>query len=298
MDVEDIDSGRFENVILNQIGLCEHFIVLLTAATARDLGAEGDWVSKELDRAMELEKNVIPTLVDEASVSDISSKFTRRKELLELNFFRLPNDLFDQGIAVLIERFLAQPSLQELRIRTAAEHYQAAEEARERQDWAVAEAEFDKAITLRTRPEFFVGRAVARNRQGRIDEALKDIDAAISLDPFAYELMDAKFDLLQDDDRLQEALAFRKNWRRQARMAAFTFGSRIIERLDSGDDLVTAVHSISELGMIFGQLSLYDEISDSLETLIHYLRDHILENVKERLEAELQTWRSANTSGR
>ena len=37
MDVEDIDSGRFENVILNQIGLCEHFIVLLTPDTARAL---------------------------------------------------------------------------------------------------------------------------------------------------------------------------------------------------------------------------------------------------------------------
>jgi hypothetical protein len=37
MDVEDIDSGRFENVILNQIELCEHFIVLLTPDTARAL---------------------------------------------------------------------------------------------------------------------------------------------------------------------------------------------------------------------------------------------------------------------
>src|SRR5271154_4360769 len=81
MDVEDIDSGRFENVILNQIGLSEHFIVLLTPATARNLGAEGDWVSKELHRALDLEKNVIPVLVDDASINDISSTFARREEL-------------------------------------------------------------------------------------------------------------------------------------------------------------------------------------------------------------------------
>jgi TIR domain len=56
MDVEDIDSGRFENVILNQIGLGEHFIVLLTPDTARALGTEGDWVGKELQRALDLEK--------------------------------------------------------------------------------------------------------------------------------------------------------------------------------------------------------------------------------------------------
>jgi tetratricopeptide (TPR) repeat protein len=294
MDVEDIDSGRFENVILNQIGLSEHFIVLLTADTARDLGIERDWVSKELDRALELGKNVIPTLVDDASVNDISSTFARRKELLELNFFRLPSDFFDQAIAVLIERFLTQPTLQELRIRTAEEHYQLAEQAHQRRDWEVAEAEFDKAVALRTRPEYLLGRGVAKHMLGRSDEALNDIDAAVSLDPFAIELMQTKFNLLQEVGRMQDALNLPGNWKQQAQMRALTCGSRIIERLDRGEDIVTAVHSIPELGMLYGHLPLYEEIGTSLTSLI----EHVPGNMRNRLEAELEAWRAAKTSGK
>lgn len=81
-------------------------------------------------------------------------------------------------------------------------------------------------------------------------------------------------------------------------MLAFTFGSRIIEGLDRGEDIVVAVRSIPELGIIFDRLPLHEEISASLETLIEHLRNHVLEiveNVKTRLESELQTWRAANT---
>jgi tetratricopeptide (TPR) repeat protein len=290
MDVEDIDSGRFENVILNQIGLREHFIVLLTPETARDLGAKGDWVSKELDRALDLEKNVIPTLVDNASAEDISLTFPRRSELLELNFFRLPSDLFDQAITVLIERFLTQPKLQELRVRTAEEHYRVAADALGREEWEKAEIEFDKAVALRTRPEYFLGRGVAKSNLGRDDEALNDIDAAISLDPFAFELMQVKFDLLQRVDRLQDAINLMGNWKQQARRRAFTFGSRIIERLDHGDDIVTAVHFIPELGTLYGNLPLYNEVGTSLAVLI----EHAPENIQTRLKAELDAWRAAH----
>lgn len=206
LDVEAIDSGQLENVILNQIGQCEHFVVLLTTGTARDLGRAGDWVTKELERGLELERNVIPILVDDASIEDVSEAFSRRGELLALNFLRLPHDLFDQAVAVLVERFLTQPSLQELRIRTAREHYEAGTRALRQTNWAVAEAEFEEALMLRTRPEYFFGRGRAKQWSGRNQEALNDYEAAISLDPFAYELMSAKFDVLQQLDRLDEAV--------------------------------------------------------------------------------------------
>jgi tetratricopeptide (TPR) repeat protein len=147
---------------------------------------------------LELEKNVIPVLVDDASVNDISPAFTRRKAVLELNFFRLPHDLFEQAITVLIERFLTQPTLQELRIRTAKEHFETAKQAADGEDWEVAEAEYGKAVASQTRPEYFFGRGLAKYQLGRYDEALNDFDAAISLDPFTFELMKNKFNLLQE----------------------------------------------------------------------------------------------------
>jgi tetratricopeptide (TPR) repeat protein len=293
MDVEDIDSGRFENVILNQIGLCEHFIVLLTPDTARALGTEGDWVSRELQRALELEKNVISVLVDDASANDISPAFTRRKAVLELNFFRLPHDLFEQAITVLIERFLTQPTLQELRIRTAKEHFETAKQAADGEDWEVAEAEYGKAVASQTRPEYFFGRGLAKYQLRRYDEALNDFDAAISLDPFTFELMKNKFNLLQELGRLEDALNFRRRWDRQAEMQALNFGSRITERLDRQEDIISAVHSIPELVMLYGDLPRYHEISESLATLI----EHAPAKVANRLLAELKAWGSAGTLG-
>jgi hypothetical protein len=44
LDVEDINAGRFESVILNQLGTCDNFIVLLTPATCSDLQNMDDWV--------------------------------------------------------------------------------------------------------------------------------------------------------------------------------------------------------------------------------------------------------------
>ncbi len=58
LDFEDIDSGRFESVILNQIDLCEHFLVLLDEPTMTGMGVDGNWVGREVDRALALGKNV------------------------------------------------------------------------------------------------------------------------------------------------------------------------------------------------------------------------------------------------
>ena len=60
MDVEAIDAGRFETVVLNEIASRDHFLVLLDSRTCQDLALEGDWVRRELERALELEKNVVP----------------------------------------------------------------------------------------------------------------------------------------------------------------------------------------------------------------------------------------------
>jgi tetratricopeptide (TPR) repeat protein len=205
----------------------------------------------------------------------------------------LPHDLFEQAITVLIERFLTQPTLQELRIRTAEEHYETAKQAADGEDWEVAEAEYGKAAASRARPEYFFGRGLAKYQLGRYDEALNDFEAAISLDPFAFELMKNKFNLLQELGRLEDALNFRKRWDRQAGMQALNFGSRITERLDRHEDIISAVHSIPELVMLYGDLHRYDEISASLATLIEYAPA----KVANRLQAELKAWRSASTSG-
>jgi tetratricopeptide (TPR) repeat protein len=289
MDVDSIDSGRFDSVILNEIGLREHFVVLLTLETIEDLGRADDWVTRELDRALELGKNVVPVLVDRADLASVPDRFPRRMTLIGLNALRLPHDLFEPAMAVLVERFLTQPRLQELQTRTAEEFYEAAADAIDREDWEEAVRRFEAAIALRNRAEYFLGRAEAEHRLGRVAEALSDYDAALALDPFAIEVMQAKFDCLQAVGRLQDALRLVTDWRRHAEERATAFAGRIVGRLDQGDDIATAAGSVAELTALYSHLGGYEQVGAVLATLVEHVRGPL----GERLQEELRDWKSS-----
>jgi tetratricopeptide (TPR) repeat protein len=290
LDVEDIDSGRFESIILNQIGSCEHFILLLDEPTMIGLGSSGDWVGRELDRALMFGKNVVPVLVDGSSLNSVSLSFMRRRELLELNALPLPEALFDQAVNVLVERFLKQPALQEVRRRTAEEHYNRGLQKLDRKGWAAAESEFEQAVAAHARPEYLQGRATARYKQDKILTALADLDAAISMDPFASELMKQKFDLLQNIDRLSEALTLVTAWQAQAEERAETFARRITSRLESGENVETAVRSVPELDRLYSDMPEYEAVGSSLACLV----EHLSGPLQKRLHDELTSWTQAH----
>jgi tetratricopeptide (TPR) repeat protein len=292
LDVEDIDSGRFESVILNQIELCEHFVVLLDEPTMAGLGAAEDWVGRELDRAMEFQKNVVPVLVDGARIEDVSPRFVRRRELLALNAPHLSHALFEPAVDVIVRRYLTQPSLQEIRRRSAEEHFARGTEAAEQEDWEPAEAEFELAAAAQDRPEYLLHLGVVRYRLGKVNAALTDLDAAIALDPFAFELMRAKYDMLQAVDRTAEALSLVGTWQEQARERASAFARRIVARLDGGDDVVTAVRSVPELQRLYAILPEDEDVGASLACLV----EHLTGELQERVHDEFTAWESARSS--
>ena len=49
LDVEKVDSGRFENVILNELGRRPHFVVVLTPSTVTAIESASDWVRREIE---------------------------------------------------------------------------------------------------------------------------------------------------------------------------------------------------------------------------------------------------------
>ncbi len=124
---------------------------------------------------------------------------------------------------------------------------------------------------------------------------MNDYEAAISLDPFAYELMLAKFDVLQQLDRLHEAVKLRRYWRQNAAMRAYEFGRRIIQELDGGNDIVSAVRTVPELCSLFDELSEHEQIGAALTCLAEYTSVHI-GDLHARLQTELHAWRDADRS--
>ena len=55
LDVESIDSGGFENVIMNQIAARAHFLAVLTPSSIERFTVPRDWFRREIEQAMDLD---------------------------------------------------------------------------------------------------------------------------------------------------------------------------------------------------------------------------------------------------
>ncbi len=111
MDVENIDSGRFETIILNQIAARAHFLFILTPGTLERCDEPGDWLRREIEQAIDLQRNIVPLLInefkfDEQAKPHLTGKLT---DLLKFNALNVPHDFFDAAMDRLRTRFLKQP---------------------------------------------------------------------------------------------------------------------------------------------------------------------------------------------
>jgi hypothetical protein len=59
MDVESIDSGTFDTMILNQIAARAHFVLILTPGSIERCVENGDWLRREIETAMDLGRNAM-----------------------------------------------------------------------------------------------------------------------------------------------------------------------------------------------------------------------------------------------
>src|SRR5947207_439187 len=60
MDVQGIDAGEFDKIILNQIAARPYFVVILTPGTLDRCAEPGDWLRREIEHAMSLERVIVP----------------------------------------------------------------------------------------------------------------------------------------------------------------------------------------------------------------------------------------------
>src|SRR5690348_6677526 len=60
LDVNSIDSGAFDGIILNQIAARPHFLLVLSTGALERCANEGDWLRKEIEEAFRLNRNIVP----------------------------------------------------------------------------------------------------------------------------------------------------------------------------------------------------------------------------------------------
>jgi tetratricopeptide (TPR) repeat protein len=107
MDVESIDSGQFESIILNQIAARSHFLVILTPGAVERCAEPEDWLRREIEHAMHLERNVVPALVNDFDFRDARKYLIDGLERLQdYNSLTIPHDYFDAAMERLRTRFL------------------------------------------------------------------------------------------------------------------------------------------------------------------------------------------------
>jgi tetratricopeptide (TPR) repeat protein len=109
-DIESIDSGAFESVILNQIAARTHFVVLLAEGTLDRCSEPGDWLRQEIEHAMGLERNIVPVMVEDFKFNTVQQHLTGKlSHLPRYNGLKLYYEYFDAAVENLCNRYLQKP---------------------------------------------------------------------------------------------------------------------------------------------------------------------------------------------
>jgi formylglycine-generating enzyme required for sulfatase activity len=111
LDVTTIDSGDFDRIILNQIGARAHFILLISPGSLERCANAGDWVLREIEEAVRLDRNFVPMIEEGADFAhetnylpDDLREVVSRKSGIPLTHF-----YFEAAMDALRNRFLKTP---------------------------------------------------------------------------------------------------------------------------------------------------------------------------------------------
>lgn len=178
-DYRSIDSGAFDQIIVNQIKACAHFIVIMTPSAVERFHEPGDWLRREIETAIDHKRNIVPLVFEGFSFnnSTISKHLTGKLTVLpSYNAVSVPAEYFDEAMDRLRKRFLTV-SL-DLVIHPISQEYQA--EVAEQKAEADARPIVAKNV-LQAAGFFEKGYVLAEN--GDYQTAIANYTEAIRLNP-------------------------------------------------------------------------------------------------------------------
>lgn len=235
MDYESIDSGAFDQIILNQIKARAHFLVLLTPSALERCSEPGDWLRREIETAIEEKRNIVPLYFEGFDFADVQKYLPNHLHVLgTYNALRIPSDFFDEAMTRLRDRFLNKPlemilhptpiadkPIVEEKIAqqvaesvvveeklTASEYFERAYQADKAGDYEKAVLDYTEAIRLDPRDaKAYINRGKALNDLSRYQEALVDLNKAIQLDPQYATAYNNRGIVYDDLKQYQQAIA-------------------------------------------------------------------------------------------
>jgi TIR domain/Bacterial SH3 domain len=111
-DFNGIASGDFERVIIENIKARAHFLVLLTPSALDRCGEPGDWLRREIEIAMESQRNIIPLTLENFDFGSpgidkqLTGELTKFKRY---NALPVPTEYFAEAMDRLRDKYLNVP---------------------------------------------------------------------------------------------------------------------------------------------------------------------------------------------
>lgn len=202
MDVESIDAGTFDTIILNQINARAHFVLVLTPGSVERFADEGDWVRREIEHAMDLKRNIVPVATSNFDFNDAQKYFTGKlAELPRFNAVIVPHDYFDAAMERLRSRFL-KPTVEE-----APKVMPTPDAEEEIVQHKVKETTRTSSTIMVLNTEMYFVRAYAKFVRGDYQGALKDYTKAIEANPMHVQAYYNRGDLHRKMGNFEAAMA-------------------------------------------------------------------------------------------
>jgi tetratricopeptide (TPR) repeat protein len=112
LDIETIDSGAFDRIILNQIAARAHFVLILAPGTLDRCANPDDWLKREIEEAIRLGRNIVPLMVGDFTFAGTEHYLTGTLSLLpRFNAIKVFHEYFDEAMMRLRERYLRPPQM-------------------------------------------------------------------------------------------------------------------------------------------------------------------------------------------
>ena len=110
LDVDTVDNGEFDRIVLKQIALRTHFLIVLSRGSLERCANQGDWLRREIEEALRLERNIVPILEEGFNFED-EAKYLPESlhDLPNFNGVPLYHFYFDAAMETLRTRFLKAP---------------------------------------------------------------------------------------------------------------------------------------------------------------------------------------------
>ena len=177
MDVESIDSGHFEQIILNQVEARAHFLVILAPGTVERTNEPNDMMRREIEFAIDKQRNIVPLLLPNFSFEDAKPYLTGKlAQLPSFNGVAVSHDYFEASMERLRTRFLNKFATGEIKAVSASE------QAAVQQKMAEVVAQ-PAPTTSQLNAEEVFARAYADQMAGKVDAAFNGYNEAIRLNP-------------------------------------------------------------------------------------------------------------------